>query len=83
MAGLLGFKELVESNTGLPESKSKSSGCFYSWIFDKFKFYNFALDIGPSVTTRYGVQEGAKKGYNPTKTGRVSHHPLIAFMPPK
>ena len=30
--------------------------------------------------TRYGVQEGAKKGYNPAKKGRSSHHPLIAFI---
>jgi hypothetical protein len=30
--------------------------------------------------TRYGEQEGAKKGYNPAKRGRCSHHPLIAFI---
>ena len=30
--------------------------------------------------TRYGEKEGAKKGYNPTKNGRASHHPLIAFI---
>ncbi len=31
--------------------------------------------------TRYGgQQEGAKKGYNPAKRGRPSHHPLIAFI---
>ncbi len=30
--------------------------------------------------TRYGEQEGAKKGYNPQKRGRASHHPLIAFI---
>ncbi len=30
--------------------------------------------------TRYGGQEGAKKGYNPAKRGRPSHHPLIAFI---
>jgi len=30
--------------------------------------------------TRYGVQEGAMKGYNPAKRGSVSHHPLIAFI---
>ena len=30
--------------------------------------------------TRYGIQEGAKKGYNPNKKGRPSHHPLIAFI---
>jgi hypothetical protein len=38
---------------------------FYSWIFDNFKFDNFTLDIGSSVMTHYGVQDGAKKGYNP------------------
>ncbi len=53
---------------------------FYSWIFDNFKFDNFTLDIDSSVMTRYGVQDGAKKGYNPNKKGRPSHHPLIAFV---
>ena len=53
---------------------------FYSWIFDNFKFDNFTLDIDSSVMTRYGQQEGAKKGYNPAKKGRPSHHPLIAFI---
>lgn len=53
---------------------------FYSWIFDNFKFNNFTLDIDSSVMTRYGVQDGAKKGYNPSKKGRPSHHPLIAFI---
>jgi hypothetical protein len=33
-----------------------------------------------SVLTRYGQQEGAKKGYNPRKHGRPSHHPLLAFL---
>jgi hypothetical protein len=32
------------------------------------------------VITRYGQQEGAKKGYNPKKKGRNSHHPIIAFV---
>jgi hypothetical protein len=56
------------------------SDYFYSWIFDNFKFDNFTLDIDSSVMTRYGDQEGAKKGYNPAKKGRNSHHPLIAFI---
>jgi len=56
------------------------SDYFYSWIFDNFKFDNFTLDIDSSVMTRYGQQEGAKKGYNPKKKGRSSHHPLIAFI---
>jgi hypothetical protein len=53
---------------------------FYSWIFDNFKFDNFTLDVDSSVMTRYGEQQGAKKGYNPAKRGRPSHHPLIAFI---
>jgi len=52
----------------------------YSWIFDNFKFDNFTLDIDSSIMTRFGTQEGAKKGYNPNKKGRPSHHPLIAFI---
>ena len=61
-------------------TNQKVSDRFYSWIFDNFKFDNFTLDIDSSVMTRYGGQEGAKKGYNPAKRGRASHHPLIAFI---
>jgi hypothetical protein len=61
-------------------TNQKVSDQFYSWIFDNFKFDNFTLDIDSSVMTRYGEQEGAKKGYNPAKRGRASHHPLIAFI---
>ena len=53
---------------------------FYSWIFDNFNFDNFTLDVDSSIMTRFGTQEGAKKGYNPSKKGRLSHHPLIAFI---
>ena len=61
-------------------TNQKVSNHFYTWIFDNFKFDNFTLDIDSSVMTRYGEQEGAKKGYNPSKKGRASHHPLIAFI---
>jgi len=61
-------------------TNQRVSDYFYSWIFDNFKFDNFTLDIDSSVMTRYGGQEGAKKGYNPAKRGRCSHHPLIAFI---
>jgi len=30
--------------------------------------------------TRYGNQEGAKRGYNPKKKGRPSHQPQLAFL---
>lgn len=61
-------------------TNQKVSDYFYSWFFKNVKFDNFTLDIDSSVMTRYGEQEGAKKGYNPSKRGRASHHPLIAFI---
>lgn len=38
------------------------------------------IDLDSTVITRYGEQEGARRGYNPKKPGRNSHHPLIAFI---
>jgi hypothetical protein len=38
------------------------------------------LDLDSSVFERYGEQEGARKGYNPKKRGRPSHHPLFAVL---
>ena len=39
-----------------------------------------ALDLDSTVFQRYGQQEGARKGYNPRKPGRLSHHPLLAVL---
>ncbi len=61
-------------------SNHRVSDYFYSWIFDNVRFDNFTLDFDSSVITRYGSQEGSRKGYNPQKPGRPSHHPLIAFV---
>ena len=38
------------------------------------------LILDSTVCERYGAQEGARKGYNPRKTGRPSHHPLKAGL---
>lgn len=40
----------------------------------------YTLDLDSSVFERYGEQEGARKGYNPKKRGRPSHHPLFAVL---
>lgn len=51
------------------------------WFFNQLQFNNYALDLDSTVITRYGdLQEGNHKGYNPTKRGRASHHPLFAFL---
>ena len=36
------------------------------------------LDWDSTVQTKYGHQQGAEVGYNPTKRGRKSFHPLLA-----
>jgi Transposase DDE domain group 1 len=53
---------------------------FFSWFFQSLNIDYFTLDIDSTIMTRYGDQEGAKKGYNPSKKGRKSHHPIIAFV---
>jgi hypothetical protein len=53
---------------------------FFRWLINNYQYDNFTIDFDSSVLTRYGVQEGAKRGYNSQKRGRPSHHPLIAFI---
>ena len=40
----------------------------------------FALDLDSTVFGREGQQEGARKGSNPRRKGRNSHHPLLAVL---
>ncbi len=40
----------------------------------------FSLDLDSTVFCREGSQQGAKKGYNPRRKGRKSHHPLLAVL---
>jgi len=51
------------------------------WFFNQLTLDNITLDLDSSVITRYGEQEGSKRGFNPVKPGRASHHPLMAFLP--
>jgi Transposase DDE domain group 1 len=53
---------------------------FYEWSLNQLPAQHLTIDIDSSVLTRYGTQEGARKGYNPSKRGRNSHHPIIAFI---
>jgi hypothetical protein len=52
----------------------------YNWQFSHLGIDGLTLDLDSTVMTRYGTQEGAMRGYNPKKPGRVSHHPLMAFV---
>ncbi len=53
---------------------------FFSYFFKNINIDYFTLDIDSTIFTRYGEQEGSKKGYNSSKRGRKSHHPIIAFV---
>ena len=53
----------------------------YRWFFDKVStLRSVTLDMDSPVVPRHGGQEGAARGYNPNKRGRLSHHPLLAFV---
>ena len=52
----------------------------YRWIFDHIRFDRITLDMDSTVITRYGTPEGGAKGCNAAKPGRLSHHPLLAFV---
>lgn len=53
----------------------------YRWFFAKVStLTRITLDMDSTVITRHGQQEGATRGYNPNKRGRLSHHPLLAFV---
>jgi hypothetical protein len=49
------------------------------YLFESLPDY-YILDWDSTVTTRYGNQEGVEVGYNPTKPGRGSHHPLVCSV---
>jgi hypothetical protein len=50
------------------------------WFFGQVQLDNCTLDVDSTVLTRYGDRQGALRGYNPSKPGRNSHHPLMAFV---
>ncbi len=53
----------------------------YRWFFDTVvTLPSVTVDMDSTVITRHGEQEGATRGYNPHKRGRLSHHPLLAFV---
>ncbi|MDR1276325.1 MAG: IS1380 family transposase [Candidatus Accumulibacter sp.] len=53
----------------------------YRWCFGKIgALKKVTLDVDSTVITRNGEQEGAARGYNTNRRGRVSHHPLLAFV---
>lgn len=62
-------------------SATRVQSSSYRWLFDKLQLNPITLDVDSTVLTRWGNQiEGGAAGYNPRNKGRVSHHPLMAFV---
>lgn len=66
-----GQGQVVEFYSGLTE-----------WMLERVPYREggYGLDLDSTVFERYGKQEGSKKGHNPRKRGRPSHHPILAVL---
>ena len=86
-------KRLVKSSTGITRYWNKYCGqglneillqniseFFLRPLLKQAGLKEDTLRFDSTVITRYGNQEGAKKGYNPAKRGRPSNNPQIAFL---
>jgi hypothetical protein len=86
-------KRLVKSSTSITrywnkyDRRSLNETLLYNMIryylrplLASAKIGSDTLRFDSTVLTRFGRQEGAKKGYNPEKRGRPSNHPQLAFL---
>jgi hypothetical protein len=75
------FKALIRFFNQFSQATSEHVfGQLYRWLFEQSAMACLTVDLDSTVLTRYGVQEGAAKCYNPRRKGRLSHHPLMAFV---
>jgi hypothetical protein len=52
----------------------------WQWLLQEQAPRACTLDLDSTVFQRYGRQEGAVRGYNPTRRKGNCHHPLLAFL---
>jgi len=91
---LFGVEKMVKSSTAITRMFNKInsfklsqrlSEALWKYSFEKIiplstSIKEDYLNFDSKVITRYGNQEGAAKGYNSKKKGRLSHHPILAFL---
>lgn len=84
---LFGFKRMANFKAVMrllrkftQATNERGLGSLYRWLFEQRAVDDLTLDLDSTVMTRYGQQEGAVQGYNPSKPGHASHHPLMAFI---
>lgn len=52
----------------------------WQWFFQRMPAQTGMLDLDSTLLQRFGHQEGATHGYNPTRRKGRMHRPLIAFI---
>lgn len=52
----------------------------WQWFFARQSARTCLLDLDSTVLQRFGRQEGALRGYNPTRPQGRTHRPLLAFV---
>jgi hypothetical protein len=83
---LFGMEAVVGDDTVRRFFKSVDPALGAEWIAEQARPLWGALpgptilDWDSTVQPKYGHQEGAERGYNPTKPGRRSFHPLLAVV---
>ncbi|MBY0572447.1 MAG: IS1380 family transposase [Undibacterium sp.] len=84
---LFGFKKMANFKAVMrlfkkfdQQTNETVMDALYQWMFNQININGITLDLDSTVMTRYGSQEGTARGYNPAKRGRVSRHPLMAFV---
>jgi hypothetical protein len=52
----------------------------YRWLLERHAPERTVLDLDSTLFQRFGRQEGAEHGYNPTRRSGRAHRPLVAFL---
>jgi hypothetical protein len=87
---LLGMKRFPSDDTILNYFRRFSQGeierfwrPLWQWLIARLvqPESGFSLDLDSTIFSRHGSQQqGAARGYNPRRPGRLSHHPLLAVL---
>src|SRR5246127_2444668 len=87
---LLGMKRFPSDDTILNYFRRFNQGeierfwrPLWCWLISRLPQVRngFSLDLDSTIFSRHGTQQqGAARGYNPRRPGRLSHHPLLAVL---
>jgi Transposase DDE domain group 1 len=87
---LLGMKRFPSDDTILNYFRRFNQGeierfwrPLWCWLISRLpqEQKGFSLDLDSTIFSRHGTQQqGAARGYNPRRPGRLSHHPLLAVL---